>query len=130
MSNTTKIKSASVKVMLSYNYCHFESSMSLENDEGVSLKEIDEARKNCQRLSDKAIEQYKKHAEQIAKRTNSNYDKEKFESDCKKIKCKCEQDRTIKEIAMLKTYENDQWQKQFDYDYDYEDDDNYDPSNR
>jgi len=55
----TKIKSASVKVMLSYDYSHFEASMQLENDEGLGMKDIDNARKNCQRLADKAVGQYK-----------------------------------------------------------------------
>ncbi len=44
----TVIKNASVKVMLSYDYSHFEASMSLENDNGIGMNEIDLARKNCQ----------------------------------------------------------------------------------
>ena len=55
----TIIKSASVKVMLSHDYSHFEASMALENESGIPLKDIDEARKNCQRLADKAVGQYK-----------------------------------------------------------------------
>lgn len=55
----TKIKNASVKVMLSHDYSHFECLMSLENDNGLSMKEIDNARKDCQRLADKAVSQYK-----------------------------------------------------------------------
>jgi len=57
MSDTV-LKSASVKVMLSYDYNHFEASMTLENESGIFLKEIDNARKECQRLCDKAIKQY------------------------------------------------------------------------
>jgi len=45
MNEQTKIKSASVKVMLSYDYSHFEASMALENDNGLSMLEIDNARK-------------------------------------------------------------------------------------
>lgn len=59
---STIIKSASVKVMLSYNYNHFEASMVVENEEGVTVQDVDNARKDCQRLCDKAIKQY-----QIAK---------------------------------------------------------------
>lgn len=36
----TIIKSASVKVMLSYDYSHFEASMALENDKGFLLKTL------------------------------------------------------------------------------------------
>ena len=48
---------ASVKVMNSYDYCHFE--VYLGSDEDMSLKQIDDMRKDAQRLVDKAIDQYK-----------------------------------------------------------------------
>ena len=121
----TKIKAASVKVMLSYDYSHFEASMSLENDEGLSINDIDSARKNCQRLADKAVSQYKTAKQQAAMRNDGNYRMQNFETECKRIADKDEQDRTIKEIAMLKQYENENWKAQFDYDYDYDDDENY-----
>jgi hypothetical protein len=121
----TKIKSASVKVMLSYDYSHFEASMSLENDNGLSMNEIDTARKNCQRLADKAVSQYKTAKLQAANRNDGEYKMKNFEGECKRIKEKIEHDRTLKEIAMLKQYENENWQAQFEYDYDYMDDDNY-----
>lgn len=121
----TKIKNASVKVMLSYDYSHFEASMALENDNGLTQKEIDEARKNCQRLADKAVSQYKVAKTMAANRSNGEYAMKNFEAECKRVQMKTEHDRTLKEIAMLKQYENEKWQEQFDYDYDYDDDDNY-----
>jgi len=121
----TKIKNASVKVMLSYDYSHFEASMSLENDNGLTVKEIDAARKDCQRLADKAVAQYKTAKAQAAQRNDGQYKMKNFEAECIKIKAKDEHDRTLKEIAMLKQYENEKWQAQFDYDYDYDDDENY-----
>lgn len=121
----TIINTASVKVMLSYDYSHFEASMSLENNEGLEFKDIDNARKNCQRLADKAVKQYQTAKEFAAKRSDGKYQMENFAAQCKKIQAKEEHDRTIKEIAMLKQYENENWQSQFDYDYDYEDDENY-----
>lgn len=123
--NTTKVKSASVKVMLSYDYSHFEASMSLENDNGLSVQEIDYARKDCQRLANKAVAQYKTAKEMAAKRSDGQYRMDNFESECRKIKTKDEQDRTVKEIAMLKQYEDEAWRDQFLYDYDFDDDDNY-----
>lgn len=122
----TKIKTASVKVMLSYDYSHFEASMSLENEGGLSMTEIDTARKNCQRLADKAVGQYKSAKAHAAQRNDGIYKMNNFEAECKKIKAKDEQDRTVKEIGMLKQYENEKWQEQFDIDYDYDDDQNYD----
>jgi len=122
---STIIKTASVKVMLSYDYSHFESSMSLENEAGIDLSEIDEARKKCQRLSDKAVSQYKKAKSMASKRQTAMYEKESFEKRCKEIQAKDTHDRTLNEIAMLKQYEDENWQSQFDYNYDYEDDDDH-----
>ena len=47
---------ASVKVMNSYDYCHFEIQLSRED---ISLNQVDDLRKEAQRLVDKAIKQYK-----------------------------------------------------------------------
>lgn len=121
----TKIKNASVKVMLSYDYSHFEASMSLENDNGISVKEIDDARKSCQRLADKVVAQYKTAKQMAANRNDGAYRMSNFENECKRIQMKNSDDRTVKEIAMLKQYENENWQAQFDYEYDYDDDNNY-----
>jgi len=118
-------KSASVKVMLSYDYCHFEVAMSLENESGLTTKDIDNARKDCQRLADKAVNQYKTAKAAAAKRSDGVYQMQNFESECKKIKAKDEHDRTLKEIGMLKQYENEKWQAQFEHEYDYDDDENY-----
>lgn len=121
----TILKSASVKVMLSYDYSHFEASMSLENDSGLSMKEINEARKNCQRLCDNAVRQYKVYKQAASNRQDGQFKMSMFENECKKIAAKDEHDRTLKEIAMLKQYENENWQAQFQYDYDYDDDEDY-----
>jgi len=118
------IKSASVKIMLSYDYSHFEVSMSIESDKGVVQDEIDNARKECQRLADKAVIQYKKMKSFAASRNDGVYKMQNFESQCKAIEKKSEGDRTINEIAMLKQYQNENWQAQFNIDYDYEDDEN------
>lgn len=123
----TYIKNASVKIMLSYDYSHFESSLTIENEAGLSLSDIDAARKNCQRLCDKAVAQFKKAKEMAAKRTNSIYEMRQFENDCLRILEKPECDRTLKEIGMLKEYQDEKWREKFDRSYDYEDDDEYLP---
>lgn len=119
----TLVKNASVKVMLSYDYSHFEASMSLENEGGLLMSEIDEARKSCQRLADKAVNQYKKAKQMAANRSDGEFKMQNFESQCKKIMQKPEGERTINEVAMLKRHQDEDWQAQFDYRYDYEDDD-------
>jgi len=112
--------SASVKIMLSYDYCHFEVCKS--TDENLSDKEINELRKDVQRLADEAVRQYKTSKKQAALRSDAEYKMRNFEAECEKIEAKDEQDRTIKEIAMLKQYKDENWQAQFDCDYDYDDD--------
>lgn len=52
---------ASVKVMLSYDYCHFEICLSSDND--MTLDQVDNLRKDAQRLADKSVSQYKKAQE-------------------------------------------------------------------
>jgi hypothetical protein len=121
----TKIKNASVKVMLSHDYSHFEASMSLENDNGIELLEIDNARKMCQRLADKAVAQYKVAKLSASRRSDGEYKIANFSAQCTKIIAKSEGDRTINEIAMLKQYHNENWQAQFEDNYDYNDDENY-----
>jgi hypothetical protein len=118
----TIIKSASTKVMLSYDYSHFEASMSLENAEGVSKNDIDNARKDCQRLCDKAVRQYQIAKNMAQLRTDGEYKIQNFERQCQQIIQKPEGERTLNEMAMLKTYENEHWRAKFEYEYDYEDD--------
>lgn len=118
----TIIKSASVKIMLSYDYSHFETSMTLENESGVTKLDIDNARKECQRLCDKAIMQFKTAKEMASKRSDGEYRMKNFEAECKSIANKQECDRTMREIAMLKQYNDEEWRNQFLYPYDYEDD--------
>lgn len=116
------IKSASVKIMLSYDYSHFETSMSLEDENGITIEAIDNARKDCQRLCDKAVSQFKIAKAMAAKRSDGEYQMANFENECKRIAAKPEHDRTLREIGMLKQYEDEKWRENFKYNYDYEDD--------
>jgi hypothetical protein len=47
---------ASVKVMRSYDYCHFEVCLSLDKE--MTLGEINNMRKDAARLADEAVRQY------------------------------------------------------------------------
>ena len=82
----TKITSATVKVMRSFDYCHFEIAMQISNDTEVTAQEIDDARKQAMRLADKAVEQYKIAKEVANKNLHSKYDMEAFERKCKRLK--------------------------------------------
>lgn len=113
--------SASVKIMLSYDYCHFEVSKATDQD--LTDKEINELRKDVQRLADEAVRQYKTAKDIANKRESSEYDKKNFKRRIEAIRIKPIGERTVDEMAMLKQFEDDIWEAQFDYKYDYEDDD-------
>lgn len=108
--------------MRSFDYCHFEVAMSIESDNGITTQEIDNTRKECMRLADKAVDQYKIAKSCAAKRQEGAYYMNNFEEECKRIKTKLPDDRTIGEMAKLKQYEDENWREQFEYSYDYEDD--------
>lgn len=124
MENTI-IKSASVKVMQSYNYCHFEACMTLESDKGLTVQEIDEARKTCQRLTNKAIGQYQQGKQVAANRNDAGIKIRAFKQEIEFIQKKDPNDRTMREIGMLKQFEQENWEAQFEDNYDYDDDDKY-----
>lgn len=118
----SKMKSASVKVMRSYDYCHFEITMSIDDDGGLTTVNVDNLRKEAQRLADKAVKQYQVAKNDAARRINGKSQMRNFEADCKRIEAKSEGDRTLNEIAMLKQYKDEAWQAKFEREYDYEDD--------
>ena len=120
----TIIKTASVKVMLSHDYSHFEASMVLENDNGLTLIDIDEARKNCQRLADKAVGQYKTAKSEANKLTATSYERQQLEREVREIKVsKIEEDWTLLERAKVKALADYNHQTM----YDYNDDGDYHP---
>ena len=121
MSNTSEIKTvngASVKIMLSYDYCHFEVALSLSGDETQGeqfhLKAVNELRKQAQRLADEAVRQYK-HAKMMAKSRSSAGTGLEFEVE--RIKRIPETERTSEQVAIMKSWEDGTWAEQFDYNY-------------
>ena len=114
-----RFRAASVKVMLSYDYCHFEICKS--TDEEVTNEQIDEMRKNCMRLADKAVRQYK-----IAKNTTGSQMIRKAEwaqlrREVAEIEKRPEDDRTPREMAKVKLLRDRDWQEYIRQRYDYED---------
>lgn len=115
---TTIRKSATVKVMLSHNYNHFEASIALENEDGVTVKEIDEARKDCNRLCDKAIKQYNVAKVMESKRASLANEKTNLEREVAEIKKKDVELWSVIEKAKVKALEDHEWNLQWDYDDD------------
>ena len=113
---------ASIKIMLSYDYCHFEVCKSTDQD--ISDKEINEMRKDIQRLADESVRQYKE-AKRIARINIENDEQFKtVEHLVKRYKEIPETERSPEVVAYLKEYDNQEYQKSIDYRYyDYDDDD-------
>lgn len=119
------ISGASVKVMRSYDYCHFEVNLSTVTAENEGLDEatVDELRKKAARLADKAVEQYA-IAKAIAERqTNTRYRRGMLEMAAQAAEETPEDQRTPEQKAAIKALEDWNFQQQFEYDYD----DDFDP---
>ena len=108
-----------VRVMLSYDYNHFEVALSTEEYPDLTPNQL---RKRAQRLCDEAVRQYKTAKETAAKRNLSEYEKEHFLREISRIENLDEADRTVRDLAMLKQYQDEEWEQQFKHEYDYEDD--------
>jgi len=114
----------SVRILLSYDYNHFEVALGSDNDGPLDAKGVNDLRKTAQRLADEAVRQYKRAKEAAANRAQGKQAKEYFLQEIERIKKTEEQDRTVRDLATLKQYQDENWQAQFedDYDYDYDDD--------
>jgi len=115
--NTTT--GCSVKVMRSFDYCHFEISLSISDDAmaNISLDEVDQLRKAAARLADKAVEQYK-----VAKANFETCDSERRDHDFEErsmflnaIRSKPEHERTPEEQARLKAHNDFRYRTRYDY---------------
>lgn len=119
-----KIDSAAVKVMRSYDYCHFEVSLSTDNKEVLtsylSPEDVDELRKQAARLVDKAVEQYiiaKKNRERLAYGPSMGQQEEFAEAIATP-----EPDRTPEDKALVKAASDAAFHanRQYDYEDDWE----------
>ena len=105
------IESASVKVMRSFDYCHFE--VALTSTLAMTPEGVDDLRKEAARLADKAVEQYK-----IAKRAADLRNSAK----CNKWQLETaldipEKDRSPEQKAIIKYHQDAAFAAQFEYDY-------------
>lgn len=111
---------ASVKVMRSYDYCHFE--ICIGSDDAKSDADIDKLRKRAARLADKAVEQYKvaKNVEGSKLSRSGEYERLKREvSDIERLP---DGDRTPNQVAKVKLLADRNWNEYINGRYDYQDD--------
>lgn len=108
---------AKVKVMRSYDYCHFE--IELASDDDLTFREVNDLRKQSAILVDEAVRQYKemKAAEPSyslsAQRRGEA--KERYEA----MKTKPWNELTPEDAAFLRAYEDGTYWAYCDNDYDY-----------
>jgi len=108
---------ASVKIMLSYDYSHFE--IALSSDQEMTAEDVNGLRIRAQRLADEAVRQYKKAK---AEAVDAEQRRMSAEQELSYIKRIPESERTPEQIAKLKARDDEEWASQFDDDYDYDDD--------
>lgn len=112
--------SASVKVMRSYDYCHFE--IQLASTEASTPEAVDALRKQAARLADKAVEQYqvaKRNAELCAQDACAL---DRLKREAADIAVKPEEACSPREKARLKAWQDHQHfqRRRYNYEDDFE----------
>ncbi len=117
--------SASVRIMLSFDYNHFEILKGTDRD--LTDPEIDAMRKDVQRLALKAVRQYQKFKQFEVERGSRVQEQHQQEREAGRILAKAEADRSLNEMALLKAYQDRNWEQYIQERYDFEDEqDDYD----
>jgi hypothetical protein len=107
---------ASVKIMLSYDYCHFEICKS--TDQAVTDPEIDAMRKDCQRLADKAVHQYQLAKVCQQKRAQDRCERADLEREVNCIVHDIPPDaQSPEDKAKIKALADTRWAERHRYDY-------------
>jgi len=114
-----------VTVMRSHDYCHFEFSLPLpDQNHGEAraeyLKRCDDVRKEAARLADKAVKQYIIAKENAVKILSDTYTREYLVKRMAHVESIPEGERTVDQQAQLKAFKDEPY-KNRPY-YDYEDD--------
>jgi ATP-dependent Clp protease ATP-binding subunit ClpA len=108
---------ASVKIMLSYDYNHFEICLGTDDEQNLSAKEVNELRKTAQRLADHAVKQYQTAKEKEKGRLNLSYERNRLEEEVDKIKDIPKKKWTAEQKAKVKALEDEEYWNQHNYDY-------------
>lgn len=116
---------ASVKVMRSHDYCHFEvnlaASVDCPPDSPEWFQQVDNLRKNAARLADKAVDQYKV-AKAAHQAEESSWDSMRYAA--KNAERTPESERTPEEKAAIKALADARFsQSHYDYQDDWDDQD-------
>lgn len=117
------INIASVKVMRSHDYCHFEvnlaATVDCPPDSPEWFQQVDSLRKNAARLADKAVAQYK-IAKQAHQSEESSWDSMRYAAE--QAEKTPEPERTPDQKAAIKALADARFaQRHYDYQDDWDD---------
>ena len=116
-STKIDIHAASVKVMRSHDYCHFEVALTSAGTEPIAPESVDELRKTAARLADKAVKQYQQ-AKSAAMRLESERNNLAWRAELAEKTPEAE--RSPEQKAEIKAYNDIQFAAQFDYQDDWQ----------
>ena len=102
---------ASVKVMRSFDYCHFEVALS---QEVASIDEANALRKQAAILVDEAVRQYKIAKAKESKREWAERQTREALAEMDAIKAKPRNAWTVREAAIMRSYEDQSFWKNYD----------------
>ena len=125
---TMNITSCTVRVIRSYDYCHFEVSLTAEAgpleitaSDPIPPEDVDELRKRAARLADKAVEQYK--IKKAALEEHGLYETARLRAEVTEISKKPEHEWTPEEKASVKRYGDILHRRSYDYQDDWQQED-------
>lgn len=115
----THCDSATVRVMKSHDYCHFEIVLGLSAEPGVlyPFETVDNLRKAAARMADKAVEQYKVKKRSLMRQENSVMMRDTLRAKADGYLKIPEADRTPDEQATIKAYQDHVYEANRPYDY-------------
>ncbi len=111
---TTPI-TASVKVMRSHDYCHFE--VCLTADGIASIEGVDNLRKTAARLADKAVRQYQVAKASMQRQLSNARSIAYIVEEAKEIEAMAETERSPDQQATLKAWKDHVFESNRRYDY-------------
>jgi hypothetical protein len=103
---------AAVKIMRSYDYCHFE--VALSTDEEMTLDQVNEMRKQAALLADEAVRQYKIAKKAEDQRVSREWQVGAALEQVKRIQAIPESDWTVEQAALMRSYEDQRFWKDLD----------------
>jgi hypothetical protein len=116
-----RVMQASVKVMRSYDYCHFEVALSREVPDG-DLDAVNELRKEAAVLVDEAVRQYKVAKDKESRRQGKEWQVRQLLERINHIEKKPASEWTVEEAALMRSKSDQEfWREAHEEDYYYSD---------